>query len=255
MRLNAGYGKVIVCLCAAIVAREGLACGNVLYVQFNPVIHEAMHSSRLLDHGDYSQAVSAITEAFPELLSQSAAAFIPQQAHAAPKRAPRPRPYREIVRTPPDPGALARAERTLALAVLRTDGKALSAAERKQFGAHDNVMRWAVHVLMTAPRQPYAEKNPSLDAQWSAARAEAMSRTADGQVEAALVLEHLAADDLLGDPVTWAALASLRQRRGDAEGAVAARQQCELLAADAKLCRAYQDKKAALVFIQTRGRP
>lgn len=119
----------------------------------------------------------------------------------------------------------ARAQRILALAVVRTEGllsvgevmKASTAEERRAN------LEWAVATLRKLNE---AKKNvPALETELG----EALSKLPETQGEALAVLGKLAEKDLITSPQGWAALAKLRRDAGDQEGGDAAARRHEAM--------------------------
>lgn len=223
------------------------ACGNVYFSVVNPAIFEARHSAEFLRDGAYAAAAKAVIAAFPRLLVDRAEPWL-----AIPYGSGQPSDYdkaRQLVgRQPFEPvtGAQDRAVRVLALAILRSNGRALPASDRRHFRSQDGIVRWAITVV-TAPRAKVAGQPPPMpdhDVVWQAERAEAMALTADGAAAAQLVLEQLAKADLVGDPLAMAALARLRSQQGDRVGATQALARCGDLAPKGSMCKAYLARPA-----------
>jgi hypothetical protein len=113
---------------------------------------------------------------------------------------------REVV-----PGADAigtRALRVLAVATVRTNASTPASLE------------WAVKALRAI--EAVRKNDPAVQADLG----EALSKTANGKTEALAILAKLAARDLMGSPHAYAALAKLKQDKGDAAGAQAAMTKC-----------------------------
>jgi predicted RNA polymerase sigma factor len=107
-----------------------------------------------------------------------------------------------------------RALRVLAVATVRvsTNGETLG---------------WAVQALRDI------EKVKANDPAVQADLGEALSKTSTGKAEALTILSKLADKDLMGSPHAYAALASLKQAKGDAAGAQAAMSRCREMSKNA----------------------
>lgn len=119
----------------------------------------------------------------------------------------------------------ARAQRILALAVVRTEGllsvgEAMKASTAEERRAN---LEWAVATLRKLNE---AKKNvPALETELG----EALSKLPETQGEALAVLGKLAEKDLITSPQGWAALAKLRRDAGDQEGGDAAAKRHEAM--------------------------
>lgn len=119
----------------------------------------------------------------------------------------------------------ARAQRILALAVVRTEGllsvgEAMKASTAEERRAN---LEWAVATLRKLNE---AKKNvPALETELG----EALSKLPESQGEALAVLGKLAEKDLITSPQGWAALAKLRRDAGDQEGGDAAAKRHEAM--------------------------
>jgi hypothetical protein len=108
------------------------------------------------------------------------------------------------------PGANAvatRALRVLAVATIRSSAKAED-------------LSWAIQALRDIDQ--VKKNDPAVQADLG----EALSKTDKGRTEALSILSKLADKDLMGSPHAYAALAKLRQEKGDAAGAQAAMTKC-----------------------------
>jgi hypothetical protein len=117
-----------------------------------------------------------------------------------------------------------RALRVLAVAIVRTKGKATEFAlihrgEDKTPAAN---LEWAVQTLREIDKM--RQNDPAVQADLGEALAKLPNGS--GKREALEILEKLATKDLMGSPNAYAALAALRQERGDTSGASSALQRC-----------------------------
>ena len=101
-----------------------------------------------------------------------------------------------------------RALRVLAVATVRSSTKTED-------------LDWAVKTLRAI--NDVRKNDPAVQADLG----EALAKTANGKVEALTILSKLADKDLMGSPHAYAALASLKQEKGDAAGASAAMTRCK----------------------------
>lgn len=101
-----------------------------------------------------------------------------------------------------------RALRVLAVATVRSSTKAED-------------VDWAVKTLRAI--NDVRKNDPAVQADLG----EALAKTANGKAEALTLLSKLADKDLMGSPHAYAALASLKQEKGDAAGASAAMTKCK----------------------------
>lgn len=240
------------------------ACGNVYYVTTNVTVREAKESSRKLEAGDTRGAAKLVLTAYPDLLARSAApwlkpkyrrVFVPKQTLSSKivDRDSLGYTVLEVVRSQPLPGAMARAERTLALAVLRSDGAALG-KHLASFISRKHAFYWALAVLQMGPRTELT--NDTGIARWQTAAAESGLWIAERAGPALADLDESAAASVLGDPFAWAALSSARRAAGrtDAKAALA---ECEMTVAKPGACGKYaalvsrRQRSIALVKVQS----
>jgi hypothetical protein len=108
-----------------------------------------------------------------------------------------------------------RARRVLAIAIVRTNG----AADKSYTPAA--ALEWAVQALRDIDQK--RKNDPAVQADLG----EALAKTEKGKAEALTILTKLADKDLVGSPHAYAALATLKQEKGDAAGAQAAMTKCK----------------------------
>jgi hypothetical protein len=130
---------------------------------------------------------------------------------------------------------LSRAQRIVAMSIVRTDGLLTAGKEFQASNADERRanLEWAVATL----RRLSAAKNKNPSAQTDLG--EALARLPETQPEALATLDKLARKDLVTSARGYQALAELRKAAGDEEGHVAAMKKYEALAkknkpADAK---------------------
>lgn len=116
-----------------------------------------------------------------------------------------------------------RALRVLAIAITRTNG---TATERKTLSVgpewRPNAnLEWAVQTLREIDE--VRKNDPAVQADLG----EALAKLPHGRGEAMRILGGLAQKDLMGSPHAYAALAALKQEKGDAAGAEAALTKCK----------------------------
>ncbi|MBK9263953.1 MAG: hypothetical protein IPM54_29645 [Polyangiaceae bacterium] len=130
-------------------------------------------------------------------------------------------------------GMLGRAQRTLAVALVRTDGaidldptwRAKTPEQRAQ-----NVT-WAVSSLERLRTQ--RKNDPAVDTDLG----EALAKVDGRQEEARGILQSLADRDLMATPQGYAALGRLQHQAGNAAARDAAIQRCNAMAKDAEICK------------------
>lgn len=127
-----------------------------------------------------------------------------------------------------------RALRVFALAIVRSDGSVdeKKAGVRAQGEWTKNAnLEWAVQALREIDQK--RPNDPSLRADLG----EALAKLSQGEGEALEILGGLDKKDLMGSPHAYAALARLREKKGDAAGAEAAVKRCEEMSKTPGVCR------------------
>ncbi|MBX3184301.1 MAG: hypothetical protein KF915_16860 [Polyangiaceae bacterium] len=197
--------------------REASACGGawvpIVEEQIDWRVPGVLQAERLMDAGKSTDAAASVVRMMPHIKSLKMSASKP---------------------------LVNRALRVLALSVARTDGR-LDAA--RQLPAHvqdtwlgksaedrQTNLTWATDILRKTAE---AQEN---DPQSRTELAEALARTEGGEKEALGILEELAKADLVTSPEGYAALAHLRQKRGDRAGTKLAMERCEAMAKDKSTC-------------------
>jgi len=197
-----------------LTAGSSLACGGDWYpeVQIDPRIRGVAEAENALAKGNYVAAAGSVVRMIPHI---------------------------ERLRPKTDP-LLIRAERVLAVAIARENGRlALEREVPAEVLGHwlgnskvdqDKNLAWSVGALR---REVWAHKDdPGLMTDLG----EALSKLEGSQDEARTVLESLAARDLIGSAQGYKALAELRQLKGDEAGQKLAMKRCESLASTSKIC-------------------
>lgn len=134
-----------------------------------------------------------------------------------------------------------RAQRVLALAVVRYDGSLPIEAEvpgyaqgtwrGKTADQRLSNLGWAATVLRSVAE--LRNNDPASETEL----AEALAKLEDHRTEARGLLEKLASKDLITSPEGYAALAQLRAEAGDESGQKLAVQRCEKMARSVDICR------------------
>jgi len=195
---------------------SSLACGGDWYpeVQIDPRIRGVAEAEKTLAKGDSLAAAASVVRMIPHIESLQA-------------------------QRDRDP-LVTRAERVLAVAIAREDGKLRFEREvpaavlghwlgKSKLDRGKN-LAWSVDTLR---RELAAEKgDPGVMTQLG----EALSKLEGGQDEARTILESLAARDLIGSPQGYRALAELRLKTGDEAGQRLAIERCESMAPRSKAC-------------------
>jgi hypothetical protein len=178
----------------ALSPRPAAACGNVIH-QEDIIAAAVLRADNRLRDGNAKEAAEYVLHKFPDLKSTR-----------------RGRPL------------VARAQRILALAVVRTDGllpvEAFAASTSEERRRN---LEWAVSVLREV--NEVTPNNPVLET----ALAEALSRLPEHQAEAFGLLGGLAEKNVLPTAQGYRALAALRRLLGDTEGEDAALKKAALL--------------------------
>jgi hypothetical protein len=193
---------------------DALACGGEWYpeVTVDPRIHGVAQAEKSLGRGNYRAAAASVIRMMPHIKSLKG-----------------------------KPGSLVgRAERVLAVAVSRSDGRLVVDSEvpadvlggwqgTKDAERTANLL-WSVGVL---ERQAQAKPD---DVGLKTELAEGLSRLPARRAEARAILEDLAKRDLIASPEGYAALATLRSESGDADGRRLALARCEAMSKTPGAC-------------------
>jgi hypothetical protein len=191
--------------------RDATACGSAIRLEVKPQakptpVQEIARAEKALESGQALVATQAVIAAFPKVRAATAGA--------------------DALET--------RALRVFALALVRSDG---AADERKAGipGATEWTksanLDWAVQAL-----REIDQKRPN-DPALRADLGEALAKVARGEGEAMTILGGLEKKDLMGSPHAYAALARLREKKGDLAGAEAAVKRCEEMTKAWGVCR------------------
>ena len=134
-----------------------------------------------------------------------------------------------------------RAQRVLAVAIARNNGKLDIASEVPSYAQSHWVgkdakeraanLTFAVNTLRTV--NTIKKDDPAVQTEL----AEALSRVDSSRSEARDILEKLAKKDLIATPEGYAVLAELRAKAGDSKGKKLALKRCEAMASSASVCR------------------
>jgi hypothetical protein len=186
-------------------ARPADACHNAVERVIDPINQSVRRAEQLLADGAHQAAVRELARTFPELLRAN-------------HRDGRPALFR-------------RAQRTAALAVVRSDGAVrlgprLSGRTPEQ---RHTALAWAAAIL----RLHHARSG---DLVVRVELAEALARRPAERAEARAILDELADLDLLPTARAWALLADLERERGDAAAEGRAARRCREI--DASECPA-----------------
>lgn len=195
-------------------AASSRACGGDWYpeVQIDPRIRGVAEAEKALAKGNYVSAAASVVRMIPHI---------------------------ETLAGSRDP-LIVRAERVLSLAIAREDGRlSLEREVPREVLSHwpgktpedqQKNLSWSVATLR---RELVLQKdNPGLETDLG----EALSKREEGRDEARMILESLAARDLINSPQGYKALAELRRRQGDEAGQKLAMKRCESMAATSKIC-------------------
>lgn len=198
------------------VGSHAVACGGEWYpvIRVDPRIHGVARAEKALNEGRTATAGASVVRMIPHIRSLDG------------------------TKTP----LIARAERVLALAIVRNEGGLPSEHEiprevqatwlGKNAEERAANLSWAVSVLER--QSDKKQDDPALLTDLGEAMAEV-----DGQRDAAReILEKLAKRDLVATPEGYRSLAELRRRAGDAQGETAALERCKALSGEgaAKTC-------------------
>jgi hypothetical protein len=218
MRHTAAFvGGALLAIATCIVG-DAVACGFVDYrapqpVERKPPPKPVPASDRVaaadqrLEEEHFAEAAGQVTKAFPRILAVHVGAS-PLETHA---------------------------QRILALAIVRSDGKLAGVA-----GLRGASLEWAVDTL----RAVSVARRDDPVAQADLGEALAASPRTEG--DALPLLADLASRDLLGSAHAYAALARLQTKGGDTEKAHAALERCALMTkSPALVCRVPDNRVAA----------
>jgi hypothetical protein len=185
--------------------RPADACGNTVRRVVDSTNHAVRNAEQLLAQGDSKKAISAIRDAFGD----------------------------RAVTAPTDDDSLhERAQRVLALAVVRSKGELAVGAELggKTDARRQAAVAWAVLALRL--QRPIPDENPL----HASDLAEALALQASGRAEAYGLLKDLADRDLMPGAHGWALLAELGRERGDLELGKKAVERCQQIVASGVQC-------------------
>jgi len=195
---------------------SALACGGDWFpeLQIDPRIHGVLEAEKSLAKGNYVAAAGSVVRMMPQLKTLDANK---------------------------DP-LVARAERVLAVAIERSNGKlALEQEVPSAYVGHwlgkspldqDKNMAWSVSTLRR--QLSIKQDDPGVQTELG----EALSKVDGGAEEARTLLESLASRDLVATPEGYKALAQLRLQKGDQAGQQLAMKRCESMATSSKVCAA-----------------
>lgn len=197
-----------------LTSANSLACGGDWYpeVQVDPRIRGVLEAEKSIAKDDYIAAAGSVVRMMPHLETLD------------PKRDP----------------LVARAERVLAVAIARGNGK-LALEQQvpapvlghwlgKTLADQNKNLAWSVSALRSAFTQDKDDPGVMTDL------GEALSKAEGNRDEARALLESLAARDLMATPQGYKALAELRQQQGDEAGQKLAMKRCESMASASNVC-------------------
>jgi hypothetical protein len=191
--------------------RDAAACGGAIFMESRPTprptpVQEIARAEKALENGQSLVATQAVLGSFPRVRAATAG----------------------------KDGLETRALRVFALALVRSEG----AADEKKAGVATTAdwtrkanLEWAVQALREVDAK--RPNDPSVKADLG----EALARLPHGEAEAHTILGGLDTKDLMGSPQAYAALAKLREKKGDAAGAEAAVKRCEEMTKTPGVCR------------------
>ena len=190
---------------AAAFSQDARACGDVFIPEIDHRIQGLANAEKALRDGKIVASAQSIVRMFPEIRTIN----------------------------PGKDGMLGRAQRTLAIALVRMDGaieldptwRAKSPEQRAQ-----NVA-WAVSSLERLRTQ--RKNDPAVDTDLG----EALAKVDGRQDEARSILQSLSDRDLMATPQGYAALGRLQNQAGNAAARDAAIQRCNAMAKDAEICK------------------
>lgn len=190
---------------AAAFSHDARACGDVFIPEIDHRIQGLANAEKGLRDGKIVASAQSIVRMFPEIRTIN----------------------------PGKDGMLGRAQRTLAIALVRTDGaieldptwRAKTPEQRSQ-----NVA-WAVSSLERLRTQ--RKNDPAVDTDLG----EALAKVDGRQEEARGILQSLADRDLMATPQGYSALGRLQHQAGNTTARDAAIQRCNAMAKDAEICK------------------
>ncbi len=190
---------------AAAFSHDARACGDVFIPEIDHRVQGLANAEKALRDGKVADSAQAVVRMFPEIRTIN----------------------------PGKDGMLGRAQRTLAVALVRTDGaieldptwRAKTPEQRAQ-----NVA-WAVSSLERLRTQ--RKNDPAVDTDLG----EALAKVDGRQEEARGILQSLSDRDLMATPQGYAALGRLQNQAGNAAARDAAVQRCTAMAKDAEICK------------------
>jgi hypothetical protein len=196
------------------IAGPALACGGewAPEVQIDYRVHGIARAEKQFDEGKISEAAASVIRMMPHIASLN--------------------PHRSTV--------VERAQRILAVAAARSDGKLAIAREVPDYAQGTWLGRTAeqrqknLDFAVLALRQINDIKKDDPSAQTDLA--EALAQVPAHQAEARQILEGLAKKDLIASPEGYAALAELRSLAGDAQGQKLALERCAKMAKSSAAC-------------------
>lgn len=197
----------LVVLALALSPRPADACGNTVHRVVDVVNQSVRKAETLLADGAHQAAIKEVLATFPEVL--------------------------ELTHRARRPGLFARAQRVVALAAVRSDGRVrlgtnMSGRTVAQRAAS---LAWATLVLRH-------QRARTRDVVIAAELAEALAATPVGRAEAHAILKELGDVDVLPTARAWALLARLERERGDPTAADRASRRCREIAPQSRTCDA-----------------
>lgn len=190
---------------AAAFSQDARACGDVFIPEIDHRIQGLANAEKALRDGKIVASAQSIVRMFPEIRTIN----------------------------PGKDGMLGRAQRTLAIALVRTDGAIeLDATWRaKTPEQRAQNIAWAVSSLERL--RTLRKNDPAVDTDLG----EALAKVDGRQDEARSILQSLSDRDLMATPQGYAALGRLQNQAGNAAARDAAVQRCTAMAKDAEICK------------------
>ena len=188
------------------VSDEARACGDVLIPEIDHRIQGLANAEKTMNDGKIVAAAQSIVRMFPEIRTIN----------------------------PGKDGMLQRAQRTLAVSLVRTDGAIdLDPTWRgKTPEQRAKNVAWAVSALERLRQQ--RQNDPSVDTDLG----EALAKVDGRHDEARGLLQGLADRDLVSTPEGYATLGKLQDEAGNATARDAAVKRCTAMAKDSSICQA-----------------